>query len=174
MPLASLAPCKAGPLASTAAHTTTHDRGNLEHERRHSICNAPSGIGRSQWHPHGGAHQLAQSLAKTICTDRAGGGLKLTKLKDLSFFERTACTFNLLAGLFVPFYYIAKGMWKKGLAYWGLGIAGILVLETLVTVAGFGHLLSRMHYTGAWVALFAMMANRDCYKKVMLGDNAWL
>ena len=85
-----------------------------------------------------------------------------------------ACTFNLLVGLFGPFYYIAKGMWKKGLAYWRLGIAGILVLETLVTVAGFGHLLSRMHYTGAWVALFAMMANRDYYKKVMLGENGWL
>lgn len=85
-----------------------------------------------------------------------------------------ACTFNLLVGLFGPFYYIAKGMWKKGLAYWRLGIAGILVLETLVTVAGFGHLLSRMHYTGAWVALFAMMANRDYYKKVMLGDKGWL
>lgn len=117
---------------------------------------------------------LPKVWQKRFALIERAGGLKLTKLKDLSFFERTACTFNLLAGLFGPFYYIAKGMWKKGLAYWGLGIAGILVLETLVTVAGFGHLLSRVHYTGAWVALFAMMANRDYYKKVMLGDNGWL
>lgn len=117
---------------------------------------------------------LPKVWQKRFALIERAGGLKLTKLKDLGFFERSSCTFNVLAGLFGPFYYIAKGMWKKGLAYWGLGIAGIVVFETLVTLAGFGHLLSRVHYTGAWVALFALMANRDYYKKVVLGDNGWI
>lgn len=102
------------------------------------------------------------------------GGLKMTRLKDLSFGERIRCNFNLLAGLFGPIYYATKGMWKRGLAYVGLGLAGIVMLETLISLAGFGHLLDGVHYTGGWIGLFAYQANRDYYKKIVLGDNRWL
>ena len=117
---------------------------------------------------------LPEVWKKRFALIERAGGTKLPRIKDLSFRERTTCTFNLLAGIFGPMYYIAKGMWKKGLAYWGMGIAGILILETMVTLAGFGHLLDGVHYTGAWVAMFAMLANRDYYKKVVLGDNGWI
>ncbi len=102
------------------------------------------------------------------------GGLKMTRFKDLSFGERMRCNFNLLAGLFGPIYYATKGMWKRGLTYVGLGLAGIIMLETLITLAGFGHVLDGVHYTGAWIGLFGYQANRDYYKKIVLGDNRWL
>ncbi len=45
------------------------------------------------------------------------GGVKFPNLKDLPKNERRkAFSFNVLAFLFGPVYYIAKGMWKKGLA----------------------------------------------------------
>lgn len=124
--------------------------------------------------PHSLPADLPEIWKKRFALMERAGGLKMTRLKDLGFWERSACTFNVLAGIFGPFYYIAKGMWKKGLAYWCLGIVGIVVLEVLVSLVGYGHLLERVHYTGMWVALFALMANRDYYKKVVLGDNRWL
>ena len=117
--------------------------------------------------------ELSEAWQKRFALIERAGGVKMPKLKELNFRERMACNFNLLAAIFGPFYYAAKGMWKRGLAYWGMAFAGILLLELIITLAGFGHVLKGVHYTGAWAALFGMMANRDYYKKVVLHDNGW-
>jgi len=61
------------------------------------------------------------------------GGVKFPNLKDLPKNERRkAYGFNVLAFLFGPVYYIAKGMWKKGLA---LLLACVLVVIVLSNCA---------------------------------------
>ncbi|CAN7620150.1 DUF2628 domain-containing protein [Acidovorax sp. LjRoot129] len=117
--------------------------------------------------------ELSETWKKRFALIERAGGFKMPQLKELSFGERMTCTFNFVAALFGPFYYMAKGMWKRGLTYWGLAIAGIVLLELIISLAGFGHILSSMHYGGAWAGLFGVMANRDYYKKVMLHDNGW-
>lgn len=56
-------------LRRTQQHTT---EGILSMNEGTPFATPQAASGRSQWHPHGGAHRLAQSLAKTICADRAG------------------------------------------------------------------------------------------------------
>lgn len=73
----------------------------------------------------------------------------------------------MLAFLFGPLYYIAKGMWKKGLSLLFLSTACTLVMvpfvpEPVLRGISFG-----------FQALFAMNANVDYYRKKVLGEDFW-
>jgi hypothetical protein len=100
------------------------------------------------------------------------GGAQMPDLKQLSAAERRAAvSFNILAFLFGPIYYACKGMWKKALT---------LFLACAVVVIGLGLVLDHFGYEkianamGYGVgALFAVRANIDYYKKMVLGDNGW-
>jgi Protein of unknown function (DUF2628) len=99
------------------------------------------------------------------------GGPQLKKLKDLSFGERFKITFNILAFLFGPFYYIAKGMWKRGLSLFAACVVVVVVLGLIFDALGYGRFGNSLGYGAA--AMFAVRANIDHYKKWVLGDNGW-
>lgn len=104
---------------------------------------------------------------------RKAGAPAFDNLKNLPPAERrrAAAGFNILAFLFGPFYYLAKGMWRKSLALFVACFAVTLVIELLLMLVGwqrFGKLL-----TYGVAAIFAMRANIDYYKKMVLGDNGW-
>jgi Protein of unknown function (DUF2628) len=101
------------------------------------------------------------------------GGLKMTRLRALSFSERmkVGANFNLLAFLFGPVYYAVKGMWKKGLALFGAIVVVILLIGFLLELAGLGRFANSLGYGGA--AIYAMRANIDYYKKMVLKQNDW-
>jgi hypothetical protein len=102
--------------------------------------------------------------------DKAGGP-KLPNFKQLPFGERMKISFNILGFLFGPIYYAVKGMWKKGLAMFGALIVGIVVLSFVLELVGMGQLNRALGYAAA--ALFAVRANVDYYKKMVLGDDGW-
>jgi len=99
------------------------------------------------------------------------GGVKMQKLKDLSTGERMKIMFNVLAFLFGPIYYLVKGMWKKGLVLLGICVLILLVLDIVFQLLGLSQLGNAVGYGVG--AVFAVRANIDYYKKMVLGDNGW-
>lgn len=97
------------------------------------------------------------------------GGVKLPNVRNLSFGERMKVVFNVWGFLFGPFYYLAKGMWKKAIPLCGISFLIIVVLEALCQAMGISDRITNF-VAGA---IFATRANIDFYKKVKLGDNGW-
>ena len=99
------------------------------------------------------------------------GGVKLPDAKALSSGERMKVMFNVLAFLFGPFYYLAKGMWKKAISLFVVCVAAVVLIELLLEMVGYGQLGKALTYGSA--AVFAIRANIDYYKKMVLGQNGW-
>jgi hypothetical protein len=99
------------------------------------------------------------------------GGPRQPRMKDLSSGERFKIGFNILAFLFGPFYYTAKGMWRKGLSLFGACFAALLAIGLVLDLVGLGKFGNALGYGAA--AVFAVRANIDYYKKMVLGDNGW-
>jgi len=97
------------------------------------------------------------------------GGPKMPKYRDLSFSERRGLLFSLWGFFFGPFYYLAKGMWKKAISLTAVCTVLIVVLALI---------FSAMHWSDGILnivagVIFAVRANIDYYKKMVLGDNGW-
>jgi hypothetical protein len=108
--------------------------------------------------------------AKFFLLEKAGG-VKMTGIKALSVSERMKITFNLLAFLFGPIYYAVKGMWKKGLAIFGASLVFVVLLSFVMELAGLGRFANALGYGAA--AFYAIRANIDYYKKMVLKQNGW-
>jgi hypothetical protein len=104
---------------------------------------------------------------------RKAGAPKFSRLKDLPPEERKRASFgfNILAFLFGPFYYLAKGMWRRGVTLLVVCIAVVAGLEILFAAVGWHRLGNALGYGIA--AVYAVRANIDYYKKMVLGDNGW-
>lgn len=102
---------------------------------------------------------------------RKAGVPGLKNLKALAPGERVKIGFNVLAFLFGPLYYFAKGMWKKALSLFVACVIGIVALEVILGCFGLYRVANALGYGVA--AIFAVRANVDYYKKMVLGDNGW-
>lgn len=103
---------------------------------------------------------------------KKAGGPSMANLKTMPKEERKgAFQFNILAFLFGPFYYLAKGMWKKGLSLFLICLSAVIALEVILVMIGFPQLGKALGYGVA--AVFAMRANIDYYKKMVLDENGW-
>jgi len=99
------------------------------------------------------------------------GGVKMPQHKALSTGERMKISFNVLAFLFGPFYYLAKGMWKKAITLFVVSVAIVVILEIALEMTGLGRFGKALTYGVA--AVYAVRANIDYYKKMVLGQNGW-
>jgi len=103
----------------------------------------------------------------------AAGGHKLKKIKELPKSERKkAFSFNILAFLFGPLYYIAKGMWKRGIFLLVCLVAVIIAATFALEHFGYLKFANALGYGAA--AVYAMRANLDYYRKMVLNDNGWV
>jgi len=97
--------------------------------------------------------------------ERAGGP-KMPDAEKLSLNERISVYFSVWGFLLGPIYYLAKGMWKKGIT---LFVGGIAIIVTLITAIG-----QDMAFTNFIIpAIFSSRANIDYYKKIIMNDNGW-
>ena len=99
------------------------------------------------------------------------GGPKQSNFKALSSGERLKIGFNIVAFLFGPLYYLAKGMWRKALTLFGVCVAVLVVIGFALDLAGMSRVADALGYGVA--AVFGVRANIDYYKKMVLGDNGW-
>ncbi|WP_079203634.1 DUF2628 domain-containing protein [Pseudomonas sp. CC6-YY-74] len=100
------------------------------------------------------------------------GGLKMPTLKELPPAQRRkASSFNILAFLFGPIYYAIKGMWKKSLTLFLACAAVVIALGVSLDYLGYGNIANALGYGVG--AIFAVRANIDYYKKMVLNDNGW-
>jgi hypothetical protein len=100
------------------------------------------------------------------------GGPSLPNYKNLTSEERKHLSpFNVLAFLFGPFYYLVKGMWRKGLTLTVLCLIGVLALDAVMVLVGLGNFTRATGFAAG--AVYAALANRDYYAKMVLGRNGW-
>lgn len=122
---------------------------------------------------HGDIESLPVSDAwkqKFLLLEKAGGP-KQSNFKALSSGERLKIGFNIVAFLFGPLYYLAKGMWRKALTLFGVCVAVLVVIGFALDLAGMSRVADALGYGVA--AVFGVRANIDYYKKMVLGDNGW-
>lgn len=108
------------------------------------------------------------------------GGLQLPLFKALPAQERKAAFKEVqppissfaLAFVFNIFYYLFKGMWKKGLVLSAITLPILIVLSVVLYVIGGEHLAGATRYL--WGAIFGFMAPRDFYAFKVQRDNGWL
>ena len=102
---------------------------------------------------------------------RRAGGPAMKQIKSLSFGERMQVTFNIVAFLFGPLYYLAKGMWRRAILLFCVCVAAVVALDVLLSML---HLAHPGPASGmAFGALWAVRANIDYYKKMVLKDKGW-
>ena len=100
------------------------------------------------------------------------GGPRMPNLTQLPKEDRRQISpFNVLAFLFGPFYYLAKGMWRKALAMSLICFVVLFVIGIILDALGISFLDRALGYGVA--AVFAVRANIDYYKKMVLADNGW-
>lgn len=103
---------------------------------------------------------------------RKAGGPGMKNLNSLSKAERKDLgSFNVVAFLFGPFYYMAKGMWRRGILLFAVCVAAVIVIDIALGLIGLEKFGKALGYGVAGV--FAVRANADYYKKMVLGDNGW-
>jgi hypothetical protein len=103
---------------------------------------------------------------------KKAGGPSMPNFKTMPKAERKGFNqFNILAFLFGPFYYLAKGMWRKGISLFVVCFAVVIALELLLVMIGFGPIGKALGYGIS--AVYAIRANIDYYKKMVLGENGW-
>jgi len=100
------------------------------------------------------------------------GGPDLPNSKALSPEEsKEISVFNIPGFFFGPFYYLAKGMWRKAIVLTVLCLIGILLIDLVLTLVGLGKFTDVTRFIAP--AVFATLANRDYYCKMVLHDNGW-
>jgi hypothetical protein len=113
---------------------------------------------------------VSPSWTRKFALIEGAGGPKLPDLKKLKTGERVAVIFNIWGFLFGPIYYLVKGMWKKAITLTVFGLGIIFVAIAALTMAGIDAERSLRFIIPT---LFAIRANIDYYKKVVLKDNGW-
>jgi hypothetical protein len=106
-----------------------------------------------------------------IAIARAGGP-SLPDMKTMDPADRKALAmFNFLGFLFGPFYYLAKGMWKKALAMGAAAFTATILFQLAMAMMGMEVLARASGFAVA--ALFAVRANIDYYKMMVQDDHGW-
>jgi hypothetical protein len=111
---------------------------------------------------------VSESWKRRFRLIEKAGGPDLPHFRDLPFGERFGLNFNILAFIFGPFYYLAKGLWRQAVLYFVSAFVVVLLLEA----AGLGKFSRGVGYGLA--AVYALRANISYYRKVVLGDTPWL
>lgn len=118
------------------------------------------------------ALNVSDTWKKRFKALQMAGGPSMHKRKEMSKEDAKALAFfNILGFLFGPIYYFSKGMWKKGLTLFVLVFVCLLIFDVVMVLVGFGQYRNVANYAGP--AVFAIRANFDYYKKMVLGDNGW-
>lgn len=121
--------------------------------------------------------QLIDALAVSVRWKRRfhliekAGGVRLPRFRELPTRERMGLNFNVLAFLFGPLYYLAKGMWRKALSLFVVCALAAIALAFALSLLGLEALVRSVPYGVA--AIFAVRANIDYYKRQVLGDDGW-
>jgi hypothetical protein len=99
------------------------------------------------------------------------GFLKYKKLAELNSFERRKIQYNFIAFFFSAFYYLWKGMSRKGLVI--LGAAWLYIAALTFVEGAFSITLPNVVYYIPPSVICAMFANYDYYQKIVHKEEMW-
>jgi hypothetical protein len=131
-------------------------------------CGAPQSI--PQVNPFPVPKAVSDSWREVFALIEKAGGPSLRNASKLcSFGERCKVLLNVWALLFGPFYYVAKGMWKRAITYSLLMIAGGTAYEQIVGGGAY-----RYAFPIICAGLWMQLANISYYKLVVQDDRGWI
>ncbi len=110
---------------------------------------------------------VSDSWKNTFRLIERAGGPDLPQFKELSFGERFSINFKLLAFLFGPFYFLAKGLWKQAVLYLLIALALVFLFDAL----GLEKVSKSIGY--GFAAIYAVRANVSYYRKAVLNVTPW-
>jgi len=138
------------------------------------MCGAPQGIAPTAFHgvqvvaaipvasvDYASRQDISESWKRKFQLIDKAGGPGMPNIRSLTFGERMSVSFNVLAFLFGPFYFLMKGLWRQAIGYTVIALA--LYYTGLVGYVGMG-----------LAALQAVRANVGYYRKVVSGDAPWV
>ncbi|USX13517.1 DUF2628 domain-containing protein [Oxalobacteraceae bacterium OTU3CAMAD1] len=141
----------------------------IENSPIHSLCTT---CGTSPPKPASGTEAELSALwrIRFDLIEKAGGPTR-PHFKQLSFGERFRLAFNLWALLFGPFYYLAKGMWRKAIVAAFIGLPLMILINVAAPDGELDPLKMCVNtLINVW---FTLHANINYYKKIVLDDNGW-
>lgn len=106
---------------------------------------------------------LQAPLARTLPPDQRKAAAKEMAPPIASF---------ALAFVFGFFYYLAKGMWKKGLVLLAFVLVTVISVSFLLYLVGGETLANATRFLGG--AIFGLLAPRDFYAFKVEGDDGWM
>jgi hypothetical protein len=112
---------------------------------------------------------ITEAWQKVFDLLEKAGGPKQQKINELAFSERRRVVFNVWGFLFGPFYYLAKGMWKKAIVLFALCVVAVAIVSIICEAMGVSDFIT--YFISS--AVFGTRANIDYYKKMVLGDDGW-
>ena len=95
--------------------------------------------------------------------DQAGGP-GLPRISDLTRRQRSQISFNFLAYLLGPIYYVYLGLWRQALT--------LTALSAICITAAIALGIPPVYIAGLAPTLFGLLANVDYYKSKKLGKTA--
>lgn len=134
-----------------------------------SVPNEENQPRQSAASPDISAQEVSDAWKEKFALIEKAGGVKLPKVGEMEFGERMKVIFNIWGFLFAPFYYLAKGMWKKAIVLTALSIVIVVVVDAIFGGIGIVDLMTNL----VAPVIFATRANIDFYKKSVLDDNNW-
>lgn len=118
--------------------------------------------------PSSGA-AISKSWQRKFALIEKAGGPDTPLSKQLDLFDRMRVNFNVWALLLGPIYYVAKGMWRRAITLLivcvVIGVIAVIILEALHKNTNVVDILAPI--------IFAVRANTDYYKKIVLKNNGW-
>ncbi len=116
---------------------------------------------------------LAPQWVHNFALFEQAGGVRLPLIGTLPFGDRVRLRFNIWALLFGPVYYAAKGMWRKALSLSLALMVLLVIVELAADLLGMRDTKINLISNIVFPLVFAMRANIDYYKKMVLDDNGW-
>jgi hypothetical protein len=116
--------------------------------------------------------EVSKRWLEVFALIESAGGAKLPELKSLGRSDRFKIKMNWLAFIFGPVYFLAMGMWRQVVSYLALMVLYYNTVEFLmINMIGMAELpFPYLTYSLVW----GMMANRNYYKRQVLGENNWI
>lgn len=113
--------------------------------------------------------ELSDGWKRKFALIEKAGGTDWSNLASLDRGDLAKVNFNIWGFVFGPFYYLAKGMWKKGLVLFAIVFVANYLLGAFFDDGAIANQVS----TVIGSSLSAVFSNRDYYKKMILGINSW-
>ncbi|TWI63514.1 uncharacterized protein DUF2628 [Pseudoduganella lurida] len=120
-----------------------------------------------------GLEALSPAWRRRFALIEQAGGPTFEKIRTLPLRERFRAAFNVWALFFGPFYFMAKGMWKRAITLTVALIGSNFAVNVILAAMGAPEGAADAAFHAGGPVTFAAVCNLAYYKAKVLGDWGW-